>query len=261
MKWFESTANGIRASLNAQRSNPTRERFLQMYTSTTLRYSVYRHILVLEQSFRNLTPFIPRSVLLAKQLACDPLPPLTATSEYNDSFFAGAEDIFAVRPRRRDARALERLIPDAGVRAQIEALFDANPGLAGQLPGGVVQFVQMMAEMPDEALDDMMLGLAMGPGEGGGGVPGGGGMPGGLPMEGDDDMPDLDPMPPRGAAPALADEDESEEEDEDEDEYIAPMPIRVVRNLLNRFWGGGGAAADGDESDSDVEERDHDGVD
>lgn len=39
------------------------------------------------------------------------------------------------------------------------------------------------------------------------------------------------------------------------------MPIRVVRNLLNRFWGTGGAAADRDESDSDAEERDHDGVD
>lgn len=38
-----------------------------------------------------------------------------------------------------------------------------------------------------------------------------------------------------------------------------PMPIRVVRNLLNRFWGGGGAATGGDESD--VEERDRDGVD
>ncbi|KAG2072866.1 DUF654-domain-containing protein [Suillus decipiens] len=259
MKWFESTANGIRPSLDAQRSNAIRERFLQMYTSTTLRYSVYRHVIVLEQSFRNLTPFIPRSVLLAKQLACDPLPPLTASSEYNDAFFAGAEEIFSVRPRRRDARALERLIPDAGIRAQIEALFDANPGLAGQLPGGVVQFVQMMAEMQDEALDDMMLGLAMNAGEGGGG-----GMPGGLPMEGGDDVPDLEPMLLRGAAEAatpLANEDQSEEEDEDEDEYIAPMPIRVVRNLLNRFWGGGGATADSNESDSDVEERDHDGVD
>lgn len=265
MKWFENTANEIRSSLNAQRSNPTRERFLQMYGSTTLRYSVYRHILVLEQSFRNLTPFIPRSVLLAKQLACDPLPPLTASSEYNDAFFAGAEEIFSVRPRRRDARALERLIPDAGIRAQIEALFHANPGLARQLPGGVVQFVQMMAEMPEEALNDMMLDFAMA-GEGGVGVPGGGGMPGGLPMDEGGDELDLEPIPPRGAAeaaPALADEDQSEEEDEDEDEdeYIAPMPIRVVRNLLNRFWGSGGATADGDESDSDAEERDHDGVD
>ncbi|KAG2336504.1 hypothetical protein BDR05DRAFT_971060 [Suillus weaverae] len=92
MKWFESTADGIQQSLNAQRSNPTRERFFQMYASTTLRYSVYRHIIVLEQSFRNLTPFIPRSVLLAKHLACDPLLPLTASSEYNDVFFARAEE-------------------------------------------------------------------------------------------------------------------------------------------------------------------------
>ena len=63
-------------------------------------------------------------MLLAKQLACDPLPPLTALSEYNDAFFAGAEEIFSVRLRRRDVRALERLIPDPGDRAQIEALFD-----------------------------------------------------------------------------------------------------------------------------------------
>jgi len=256
-KWFQSTANGILPSLKAQRSNSTRERFLQMYASMTIRYSVYRHVLVLEQSFRNLTSFIPRSVLLAKQLACDPLPPLKALSEYNDDFFAGAEEIFSVPPRRRDARALERLIPDAGIRAQIEALFDANPGLAAQLPGGVVQLVQMMAEMPDEALDDMMLGLAMGAGDGGGG-----GMPGGMPLEGEDDLPDLDPMPQRGApeeAPASSEEEESDDENEDED--VAPMPIRVVRNLLNRFWGGGRAAAEDEDSDSDAEDRDHDGVD
>jgi len=83
---------------------------------------------------------------------------------------------------------LERLIPDPGVRAQIEALFDANPGLAAQVPGGVVQLMQMMAEMPDEALDDMILGLAMDVGNDGVGVPGGGGMPGGMPLEGDDDL-------------------------------------------------------------------------
>lgn len=223
MAWFRSTANGILPSLNAQRSNSTRGRFLQMYASTTLSYSVYRHILVLEQTFRNLIPFIPRSVLLAKQLACDPLPPLKALSEYNDDFFAGAEEMFIVPPRRRDARALERLIPDAGIRAQIEALFDANPGLAAQLPGGVVQFVQMMAEMPDEALDDMMLGLAMGGGDGpGGGGGGGGGMPGGMPFEDQDDLADLEPLPPRGAPEAepASSEDESED-DEDEDVAVS----------------------------------------
>ena len=86
-------------------------------------------------------------MLLAKQPACDPLPSLTALSEYNDTF-AGAELIFSVRPRRRDVRALEQLIPDPGVRVQMEALFDANPGLAVQLPGDVVQFLQMMADNP-----------------------------------------------------------------------------------------------------------------
>ena len=218
--WFQSTANGILPSLNAQRSNSTRGRFLQMYASETLRYSVYRHVLVLEQSFRNLTPFIPRSVLLAKQLACDPLPPPKAHSEYNDSFFAGAEEIFSVRPRRRDARALERLIPDAGIRAQFEALFNANPGFGAQFPGGIVQFVQMLAEMPDETLDDMMLELAMGAADvgGGGRGHGGGGMPGGMPLEGPDDVADLEPLPPRGAPEAAPVDDENENEDEEVDD-------------------------------------------
>lgn len=194
-----------------------------MYASTTLRYSVYRHVLVLEQTFRHLTPFIPRSVLQAKQLACDPLPPLKALSEYNEDFFAGAEEIFSVSPRRRDARALERLIPDAGIRAQFEALFDANPGLAAQLPGGVVQFVQMMAEMPADAMDDMLLGLAMGAANGGGDLPGGGGMPGGMPLEGEDDLPDLDPIPPRDAAeaPPFGGEVESEDDDDDDGDDVA----------------------------------------
>ncbi|KAG1807655.1 uncharacterized protein BJ212DRAFT_1485507 [Suillus subaureus] len=119
----ESIANAIRPSLNAQRSDPTHERLFQMYASTTLRYSVYRHILVLEQSFRNITPFISSSVLLAKQLACDPLLPLTASSEYNDTSFAGAEDISSALPRPRDARVV----------AQVEALFDANPGAGGEV--------------------------------------------------------------------------------------------------------------------------------
>ena len=70
----------------------------------------------------------------------------------------------------------------------MKALFDANPGLAAQLPGDMVQFIQMMADMPDEALDDMMLGLAMDAGNGGVGVPGRGGMPGGMPLEGEDEL-------------------------------------------------------------------------
>lgn len=200
-----------------------------MYASTTLRYSVYRHVLVLEQTFRHLIPFIPRSVLQAKQLACDPLPPLKALSEYNDDFFAGAEEIFSVTPRRRDARALERLIPDAGIRAQFEALFDANPGLAAQLPGGVAQFVQMMAEMPDEAMDDMLLGLAMG-------QPGGGGMPGEMPLDGEDDLPDLAPIPPRGAAEAPPSGGDVESEDDDDDDDDEGEDVAVSHSLMSGLF-------------------------
>src|SRR6267154_894490 len=92
--------------------------------------------------------------------------------------------------------------------------------------------------------------------------------------------PELAPLPPRGAAEMASttlEEDESEE-DEDEDEDIAVgrllksrlfesadvilsahYPVRVVRNLLNRFWGGR-ATAGSDGSDSDAEDRDRDGV-
>ncbi|KAG2339883.1 hypothetical protein BDR05DRAFT_967488 [Suillus weaverae] len=53
-------------------------------------------------------------VLLVKQLACDPLPPLTASSKYNDVFFAGAEDIFSVRPQRSLATSpVQQALPSA----------------------------------------------------------------------------------------------------------------------------------------------------
>jgi hypothetical protein len=66
--------------------------------------------------------FIPRAVTSARQLACDPLPPPTKVSEYDDRFFEGAEDVFglqAPRSRRQEARILERLIPDAAFRDQL----------------------------------------------------------------------------------------------------------------------------------------------
>jgi hypothetical protein len=84
--------------------------------------------MVLESSYRRLFAFIPRDVLNAKQLACDPLPPLKTVNQYDDEFFKGAEDVFAIRPRtRRDAendqRLLERLLPDAAFRQQLQVGF------------------------------------------------------------------------------------------------------------------------------------------
>ncbi|KAH7927045.1 DUF654-domain-containing protein [Leucogyrophana mollusca] len=283
-KWFQTTVDGIIPQLNAQRSNTMRERFLRMYAPTTTQYSVYRHVLVLEQTYRSLFSFIPRDVMLAKQLACDPLPPLSAVTRYDDDFFKGAEDIFAIQPRSRraqqaDQRALERLIPDPAVRGQMQALFDANPGLVQQLPGGIVQFVQMMGEMPDDALEDMMMGAAMMGGNGerqaDRGV-----MPGEMP--GDQEPEDVPPVNEVAGGDEGMEEDD--EEEDVEEEYIAvsiyvarvrkrliggipqPMPVRVVRNLLNRLWGvtGGTAPAANEQpsdDDSDLGERDYGGVD
>jgi hypothetical protein len=84
--------------------------------------------MILETSYRRLFAFIPREVLNAKQLACDPLPPLTTVNLYDGEFFKGTEDVFAIRPRtRRDAggdqRMLERLIPDPVFRRQLQVCY------------------------------------------------------------------------------------------------------------------------------------------
>ncbi|KAH7916643.1 transcriptional repressor TCF25-domain-containing protein [Hygrophoropsis aurantiaca] len=278
-KWFQTTVDSILPQLNSQHSNSIRDRFLRMYAPATTRYSVYRHVLVLEQTYRSLFSFIPRDVTLAKQLACDPLPPLSAVTRYDDDFFRGAEDIFAIQPRSRraqqaDQRALERLVPDAAVRGQLQAIFDANPGLAQQLPGGVVQFVQMMGEMPDDALEDMMMGAAMM--DGGGNAqwpPDRGVMPGDMPDDQEEELQVQREIPeiPRiiNEADVLGQEvdDEGQDVDSDNDEYIAPLPVRVVRNLLNRLWGVAGGAApplgdqSSDDSDGHVEEYDPGDVD
>jgi hypothetical protein len=81
--------------------------------------------MILESNYRRLFAFIPREVLNAKQLACDPLPPLTTVNIYDEEFFKGADDIFEIRPRTRrdvagDQRLLERMIPDPVFRQQFQ---------------------------------------------------------------------------------------------------------------------------------------------
>jgi hypothetical protein len=91
--------------------------------------------MILESSYRRLFAFIPREVLDAKQLACDPLPPLTTLNIYDKEFFRGADDVFAGRPRTRrnaanDQRVLERLIPDPHFRLQLQvSLFSTRCGM------------------------------------------------------------------------------------------------------------------------------------
>ena len=228
-----------------------------------MRHSVYRHIFVLEQTHaqpqnRALTAFIPPDITSGRHLACDPLPPPSALSTYDTTFFDGAENPFAARPtgsRRRtqaEERMLARMIPDAAARAQVLALYDQNPWLAAQVPGGVVGFVQMVAEMPEDALQELMVGAEMMREAGGGGgevQPGladRGAMPGELPGEdvevfweaedggggglgGGEDQPHHQP----DEQESRSDTEDDEEEEEEEDVAVSVVAHRLYDSALN----------------------------
>ena len=77
--------------------------------------------------------FIPRSILGgvtgSGALACDPLPPTTAVSRYDEVFFEGAEEVFVGgrrqtrREQAMDERRLAQVIPDAAFRRQFQVRF------------------------------------------------------------------------------------------------------------------------------------------
>ncbi|KAG9309798.1 transcriptional repressor TCF25-domain-containing protein [Chiua virens] len=273
--WLSSTTNAVFPTLSTQRTHPIRDRFLRTFSSLNLRQSIYRHVFVLEQTHaqpqnRALTAFIPPDITQGRHLACDPLPPHSAVSTYDATFFAGAEDPFALGPsrsRRRtqaEERQLARLIPDPATRAQIVAFYDQHPAIAAQFGAGIVEFVQIMAEMPEDELHElMMMGMDMGEAEaeGAGGVQPGladrGVMPGEMPGEEEVEVfweaEEGGDVPPGGPGHQDGTDDDDDEEEEEED--VAPMPIRVVRNLLNRLWGGTAAAREesSDEEGPDFE--------
>lgn len=86
--------------------------------------SVYRHVVVLGSSAQRLLPFIPAHVINNNNLACDPLPPPTCKSQYDDKFFRGAEDALGTSFRRRSAaqtqRLLEGIVPHPVLRRQLQ---------------------------------------------------------------------------------------------------------------------------------------------
>ncbi|KAI5830065.1 DUF654-domain-containing protein [Schizophyllum commune Tattone D] len=245
--WFKETISSNFASLPS--SLPTVDRraaLAALLSDNTLQHSIYRHVLVLEN--RPLFAFIPRTVLSARSLACDPLPPPTAITTYDDAFFRGVEDAF-VRTRREreaDARRLARLVPDAGFRQQLQGFFDAHPAIAARFPGGVVQFAQMAAQAPED-VEDIMMVEAMAGVEG---VFGEGGMPGEMPGLGEGEWVQEEEVNEHEHEEVRAEEEEEEDEDDEEedDEDIEPMPVRVIRNLLGRLWGGGSAQQNEDSS-------------
>ncbi|RDB20291.1 Transcription factor 25 [Hypsizygus marmoreus] len=275
--WFAATVASTFASLpSSLPSTPSRQAFLSLFKSnTSLQYSIYRHVTVLETTHRRLFSFIPRQILQdAKSLACDPLPPPTAVSRYDDEYFSGTEELVTLRARTRqeramDDRALAQMIPDPAVRAQMEALFQL-PEFAEHFPGGLVDAAQRMGP---EALEDLLLAVVAGAGMMEGGEMGGE-MPGQMPgFEGlmRDDVPEGEA---EGHAAAVVDDrgqgveeredgsgdsgvDVQEDEDGDEEEAVSGVP-RILRNIFGRIWG---RPAPPEESSDEEELVDNAGVD
>ncbi|EIW81729.1 DUF654-domain-containing protein [Coniophora puteana RWD-64-598 SS2] len=173
--WFRETANSMLSKFTARTSphdtsNPTRARFLKIYTSPLLISSLYRHVLVL--SMQSLLPFM-RTALNSQastHLACDPLPPPTARTTYDQSFFADVAAAAAraslstdyTRPAtRREERLLERAMPDRNMREQLLALYDRHPREIGAMFGGRLGWVQRVADMGEEGMGlvDMIVGM------------------------------------------------------------------------------------------------------
>ncbi|RPD52190.1 DUF654-domain-containing protein [Lentinus tigrinus ALCF2SS1-6] len=269
--WFAKTVTSTYASLPTSSPAPPRT-FSARFDAPSLSSSIYRHVLVNESTTRSLFPFLPRAVLDARHLACDPLPPPTRANEYDGEFFKGVEELLAARPRnrRQEARLLERLVPDAAFRGQLVGFWDAHPVIRQRFPGGVVQFAQMAAQMPEDALDDLFIAIqaAMEEHQQQEGV-----MPGGMPggdvvvnfVEPDDDVDEEDHAPEQAAAvPAAVQEAAGEDEEEDEEgeeEEVAPLPVRFLRSVIGRFWGGGNAANDDSSDEEENQLRDTGGVD
>ncbi|KAF8623167.1 hypothetical protein AX17_007523 [Amanita inopinata Kibby_2008] len=265
--WFSSVLASLSSTLPSTLPiTPQRADFVHLYErSPNLRYSAYRHVLVLESSYRRLFSFIPKGVTESRSLACDPLPPPNAITQYDNEFFEGVEDTFGPgafgvgagrtrRQREADQRRLAQLVGDEALLRQVQEMFEGNPGLAERFPGGILQFAQMVDQLPEDVVEELMVQVQMGMAAEQGGQGEGVGMPGGFGEEvaavvaaqGRQDVEELE-----GGDEEEDEEDDDDDEDEDEDE-ASPILIRGLRNIIGRFWGGN-AGALGDESTSESE--------
>ncbi|TDL17622.1 DUF654-domain-containing protein, partial [Rickenella mellea] len=282
--WLKSTATSVFNSFNRKNTHNLLARFNTQFSFASptsspdlLSFSIYRHVLLLDStSSRRLTAFFPRRVMEAPSLSCDPIPPLTRVNEYDATFFAGSEDVFAFRPRTRrereaDGRILAQMIPDAAIRQELQAIYDARPHIQERFPGGVVQFARAAAEMP-EVLAGLIFGVDGEGLDGAGAGAGGGGdvMPGGFEVDfpqddeqhrrwvmdaerGDvEDVPNPpDPREPDGAEEHAEDDEDDEYDDDDDIDEDGALPVRLLRNLIGRFWGGGTQQEPDSDSDDD----------
>ncbi|KAH8830028.1 transcriptional repressor TCF25-domain-containing protein [Flagelloscypha sp. PMI_526] len=263
-----------------------------------LRWSVYRHVLTSPPSTipSHLKAFVPQHVVSQLGVSADPLPPRpthmadpeSEGSWYNEAFFsavpADAEyaEFAAFRQRRRpptrrqreaEERAVAAIIPDRAQRAEIVGLharLAANMGAMG-VGVGLLQFAQMIQENP-EMVAEVVAAL-----EGGQVLRDGGEMPGGFDGALEDDnepedgglevrFRDVNEPIPEGAAVGESDDEDSDEDGEEDEEDEYPMPVRLFRNVLGRFFGTAGTSHDDVEYETEDEGdvanvRDLDGVD
>ncbi|KAF9777698.1 transcriptional repressor TCF25-domain-containing protein, partial [Thelephora terrestris] len=200
--------------------------------ATTTHNSIYRHVIVLEKTCRSLFSFIPKEILNSRQLSCDPLLPFLRVSEYDAEFFRGVEDVVGYRPRRHNAREeerlLERLLPDGVFRRQLQDFFAAHPDFAQRFPGGIIQFAQLAAQLPEDALEDLMIAEADGIVAQNPNV----GMPGQL--QGEVGVLDFEPAFADQAPIVRGVEGDGSDDEAD----IEPLPVRLLRNIVNCFFGG-----------------------
>ena len=145
------------------------------------------------------------------------------------------------------------------------------PAVQERFPEGVIQFAEAAAQMDPEELEALMLLAAMGDE----GAVEQGGMPGQMPgmAAWGEEIPEPQE---RNREEEAGVDDEDDDEDEVEvavcsppdallglaESFFQPLPIRVLRNVFGRFWGGNVPAEESSsEEEPDGEPRDTAGVD
>lgn len=260
-EWFTSVVTSLALPSSHLPITPQRQEFMRLYDqSENLRYSAYRHITVQESSYRRLFSFIPKQVTESRSLACDPLPPPSAVSRYDAEFFDGVEDAFesgmfgATRTRRRQQRGAGQ----NPLLQQVQEIFNANPQIAERFPGGMLQFADMIDQIPPDVLEDMLVQLDAAGLE----AQQHGGMPGNF----DEGAVDGPGVAIRQAADQVEPDGEGnteEEEEEEEEEEASPALIRGLRNFIGHFWRRGNTLdgdPDSDDDDGDDETGPVDGM-
>ncbi|KAG5219850.1 transcriptional repressor TCF25-domain-containing protein [Salix suchowensis] len=143
---------------------PAHTQFLATFASRALRFSVYRHTVVLEATHRRLLRSY-RRMFGCEVVACDPLPPPTAVTEYTEGFSGERGCVLGEASQPAAARGGRTQTGEDDSRCGVppaapivgQAFFDGNPNIAEQFPGGVVQFAQNAARLPPDVLEGMMI--------------------------------------------------------------------------------------------------------